>query len=112
MTTTTSTKTTTDRRRKPHPAATSRVFAGWAGISAMLAMIGGFIHADRTQPPAPTPVAGPDVVVAAAAPVAPVAPATPASTVTPPTTTVPIQTVGITQRTVVISPVARTSASR
>ena len=101
-------KKMTDRRRKPHPAAASRAFAGWAGTSAMLAMIGGFIQADRSQPlPAPV-IQGPSIVAAAG----PIAAATPASSVTPASTTIPIQTVGITQRTVVISPVARTSASR
>ena len=75
----------------------------------MLAMIGGFIQADRSQPPPATVVQNPSIVAAAG----PIAAATPASSVTPATTTtIPIQTVGITQRTVVISPVARTSASR
>lgn len=75
----------------------------------MLALIGGFIHADRSQPPPPVLIQDPLVVASAG----PIAPATPAAGVTAAsTTTVPIQTVGITQRTVVISPVARTSASR
>ncbi len=74
----------------------------------MVAMIGGFIQADRSQPLPATVVQNPSIVAAAG----PIAPATPATSVTPATTTVPIQTVGITQRTVVISPIARTSASR
>jgi hypothetical protein len=98
----------TDRRRKPHPAATSRAVAGWFGTSAMLAMIGGFIQADRSQPPPAVLGQDPTIVATGGA----VAPATPATTVAPGSTTVPIQTVGITQRTVVVSPVARTNASR
>lgn len=83
--------------------------AGWGATSAMLALIGGFIQADRSQPPPAVFDQEPAVVAAAGA----VVPATPATSVDRgSTTTVPIQTVGITQRTVVISPVARTSASR
>jgi hypothetical protein len=75
----------------------------------MLAMIGGFIQADRSQPPPALLGQDPTIVAAGSA----VAPATPAATVAlSSTTTVPIQTVGITQRTVVVSPVARTNASR
>ena len=75
----------------------------------MLAMIGGFIHSDRSQPPPSVLIQEPSIVASGG----PIAPATPAAGVTPASTTpVPIQTVGITQRTVVISPVARTSASR
>lgn len=75
----------------------------------MVAMIGGFMQADRSQPPPAEAGQDPAIVAAGGA----VAPATPASSVDRgSTTTVPIQTVGITQRTVVISPRARTGASR
>ncbi len=75
----------------------------------MVAMVGGFIQADRSQPPPAIVDRDPAIVAGGGA----VAPATPASSVArSSTTTAPIQTVGITQRTVVISPIARTSASR